>query len=115
MKLIKIGMTIVLSTMLITIVSAQKTKRALSIYKKLGYKASIPKFQEAEGLSIENMTKIANSYRLNHDTPNAEFWYSHVVKESNKAEDFLHYAQALQSNKNYDCLLYTSPSPRDRG
>lgn len=95
-------MTIVLSTMLITIVCAQKTKRALSIYKKLGYKSSIPKFQEAEGLSIENMTKIANSYRLNHDTPNAEFWYSHVVKESNKAEDFLHYAQALQSNKNYE-------------
>jgi len=82
--------------------NAQSNKVALSLYKKLGYKVSIPKFQSAEGMDVNSMTKIANSYRLNHDTPNAELWYSHVVKESNNSEDFLHYAQALQSNKNFD-------------
>ncbi len=81
---------------------AQKNKVALSLYKKLGYKVSIPKFQAAEGISLENMSNIATSYRLNHDTPNAEFWYSQVVKESNNAEHILYYAQALQSNEKYD-------------
>ena len=81
---------------------AQNNKVALSLYKKLGYKVSIPKFQETEGVSQENMSRIANSYRLNHDTENAEFWYSNVVEKSNKSEDFLYYAQALQSNEKYD-------------
>ena len=44
--------------------NAQKKKVALSLYKNLGYKVSIPKFQEADGVSQEDMTKIANSYRL---------------------------------------------------
>jgi len=82
-------------------VQAQNNKVALSLYKKLGYKVSIPKFQESEGVSQENMTRIANSYRLNSDTENAEFWYSNVVKESKNSEDFLYYAQALQSNEKY--------------
>ena len=85
-----------------TSVQAQNNKVALSLYKKLGYKVSIPKFQDSEGVSQENMTRIANSYRLNHDTENAEFWYSNVVKGSKKAEDYLYYAQALQSNEKYD-------------
>jgi len=84
-----------------TQVQAQNNKVALSLYKKLGYKVSIPKFQDSEGVSQENMTRIANSYRLNHDTENAEFWYSNVVKQSKNAEDFLFYAQALQSNQKY--------------
>ena len=83
-------------------VQAQNNKVALSLYKKLGYKVSIPKFQESEGVSLENMTRIANSYRLNSDTENAEYWYSNVVTQSNNPEDFLFYAQALHSNQKYD-------------
>jgi len=101
MKLLKICVGLLVVIFFTHDAIAQKNKIALSLYKKLGYKVSIPKFQEAEGVSLENMTRIANSYRLNHDTPNAEFWYSHVVKESNNPEDFLFYAQALQSNENY--------------
>ncbi len=102
MKVLKISIWIVLGILISNPSNAQSNKVALSLYKKLGYKVSIPKFQAAEGMDVKNMTRIANSYRLNHDTPNAEFWYSHVVQESNNAEDFLHYAQALQSNKNFD-------------
>jgi len=102
MKFLKISIWIVLGILISNPSNAQSNKVALSLYKKLGYKVSIPKFQAAEGMDVKNMTRIANSYRLNHDTPNAEFWYSHVVQESNNAEDFLHYAQALQSNKNFD-------------
>jgi len=102
MNLIKTGVCLIVVVFFTADIFAQKNKIALSLYKKLGYKVSIPKFQEAEGLSLENMTRIANSYRLNHDTPNAEFWYSNVVQESNNPEDFLFYAQALQSNENYE-------------
>lgn len=102
MNIFKLSILIVLGILVSNYTNAQSNKVALSLYKKLGYKVSIPKFQSAEGMSLENMTRIANAYRLNHDTPNAELWYSHVVNESNNAEDFLHYAQALQSNGNFD-------------
>ncbi len=103
MKRVKQIMVLVgLLMMAMPLIHAQNNKVALSLYKKLGYKVSIPKFQESDGVSLENMTKIANSYRLNHDTENAEFWYSNVVQQSNNAEDFLYYAQALQSNEKYD-------------
>ena len=103
MKRVKQMMVLVaMLLMAMPLVQAQNNKVALSLYKKLGYKVSIPKFQEKEGISLEDMTRIANSYRLNHDTENAEFWYSNVVKQSKNAEDFLFYAQALQSNENYE-------------
>ena len=67
----------------------------------MGYKTSISKFKEGEVLSLEEITKIANSYRLNHDTHNAAIWYAQVVEISTKPIDFLHYAEALQSNGNH--------------
>jgi len=75
---------------------------AVNIYDNLGYKTSIPKFKEKEQMSQEDMRKIANSYRLNHETQNAEIWYSQVVENSSDATDFLYYAQALQNNAKYD-------------
>ena len=37
------------------------------LYKRLGYKASIPALQSQEKMDIKAMAQIANSYRLNHD------------------------------------------------
>jgi len=71
---------------------------ANKIYKKYGFKVSIPKYEKMEDLSVEELAKVANSYRLNHDTENAEIWYSEVVEKSNDPTHILHYAQALQSN-----------------
>ncbi len=77
-------------------------KKANQLYDHLGYKASIPLFEERGDLSTEDLIKIANSYRLNHDVVSAELWYSQVVQESTEPIHILHYAQALHSNKKYE-------------
>ncbi len=77
-------------------------KKAEQTYKELGYKAAIPLIENKEDLSTEDLIKIANAYRLNHDVVNAELWYSQVVQESEEAIHLLHYAQALHSNEKYD-------------
>ena len=102
-SLIKILTTTFLLGMSMVILEAQAPKKiALMIYDKLGYKTSIPKFVETEKLNLESMQKVANSYRLNHDTPNAEMWYSQVIEKSQDPIDVLYYAQALQSNGKYE-------------
>lgn len=99
----KIISTVILLGLSMSMVEAQAPKKiALMIYDKLGYKTSIPKFVDADKLNLESMQKVANSYRLNHDTPNAEMWYSQVIESSSDPIDFLYYAQALQSNGKYD-------------
>jgi len=77
-------------------------KKANKTYKELGYKASIPLFENKEDLSTNDLIKIATAYRLNHDVENAELWYSQVVEESQEAIHLLHYAQALHSNEKYE-------------
>ncbi len=83
---------------------AQKTKKdesADETYDNLGYKASIRLFESKEVLDMDDMSKLANAYRMNHDTENAEFWYSQVVDKTNNVQDVFHYAQALQNNGRY--------------
>jgi len=58
-----------------TTIFAQQ-KKADKTYKELGYKASIPLFENKENLSTKDLIKIANAYRLNHDVENAALWYS---------------------------------------
>ena len=77
-------------------------KKADKTYKELGYKASIPLFENKDNLSTKDLIKIATAYRLNHDVENAELWYSQVVEESREAIHLLHYAQALHSNEKYE-------------
>jgi len=81
--------------------SAQQ-KKAEQTYEELGYKAAIPLFENKADLSTEDLIRIANAYRLNHDVNNAELWYSQVVQLSSEAIHLLHYAQALHSNEKYD-------------
>ena len=75
-----------------------KVGKAEKLYKNLGYKAAIPIFNEEEDLSLEQMVQLANAYRLNHDTENAELWFAQVVALSDDPEHQYFYAQALQSN-----------------
>ena len=79
---------------------AQKTngKAADKLYEDLGYKVAIPEYEQLEVMSQQDLRRIANSFRLNHDTENAEVWYSQVVQLSQEPVDYLHYAQMLQSN-----------------
>lgn len=55
-----------------------------------------------DDLSLDELAKVANSYRLNHETENAEIWYSQVVEKSSDPIHFLYYAQALQNNGKLD-------------
>lgn len=77
--------------------SGQKAK-ADKLYKELGYKLAIPEYEKLEDMSLEEMIKVANSYRLNHQTEDAQLWYSHVVEQTDEPIYHLYLAQALQSN-----------------
>ncbi len=80
----------------------QNTKKGEKLYEDYGYKTSIPHFESSAEYSSEDLVKIANSYRLVHDTENAELWYSQVIDVTDKPLYKLYYAQALQSNRNYE-------------
>ncbi len=79
---------------------------AVSLYNDLGYKTSTVIYEDLyeknreEEFAFEDMLKIANSYRLVHDTEQAEKWYALVVEKSDDPLNMLYYAQALQSNGN---------------
>lgn len=80
-------------------------KDAESLYNDYGYKSSTIVYEDlvekrGVNLEMEDLRKIANSYRLVHDTEAAESWYAKFIGETKSALDFLHYAQALQSNGN---------------
>ena len=80
---------------------AQKGKEGERLYNDFGYATSIPLLKESinkGGMDQEELEKIANAYRLIHDTENAEIWYEKLVAISDVPIHFLHYAQALQSN-----------------
>jgi len=84
---------------------AQKKKKdpaANKVYDNLGYKASIKLYESKEVLDMDDMSKLANAYRMNHDTENAEFWYSQVADATSNAQDVFYYAQALQNNGRFE-------------
>lgn len=83
--------------------SAQiNSKQADKLYKDLAYKASIPHYQKIDALSVDQVARVANSYRLNHETHNAERWYAKLVEKSSDPIYKLYYAQSLQNNEKYD-------------
>ncbi len=97
-------------------------KKADELYQRLNYSAALELYENTEP-SLAVMEHMANSYRLNHDTENAEKWYARIVAETTDPLNYLHYAHALQSNGNLErakefYLKYseatTSPSD-DRG
>jgi outer membrane protein OmpA-like peptidoglycan-associated protein len=73
--------------------------KADKLYQKLGYKEAIELYKQGK-LDMASMEHIANGYRLNHDTQNAEKWYAQIVLSSENPVNFLYYAQTCQSNGN---------------
>ena len=85
--------------------SSSKRSEAEKLYKDLGYKRSAETYHadRAHGhYSTKELIHIADSYRLNHQTEDAEYWYSRVITESKEPIHILHYAQVLLSNKKCD-------------
>ncbi|MBT8220826.1 MAG: PD40 domain-containing protein [Bacteroidia bacterium] len=80
-----------------------KNSKAEKLYNKRGYKASISEFLKSNKISDSDKLKIANAYRLNHETKEAEEWYAKVFEDSPDYQikdpiHLLYYAQVLQSN-----------------
>ncbi len=71
------------------------------LYDQLGFMAFA---EECEQLDLEGKVdskqflKLANSYRLNSRWQESEYWFAKGIGNSAKAEEFLNYAQVLQSN-----------------
>lgn len=84
------------------IIAQKDAEVADKIYKDFGYKRSIPMYQNKSKMSVADMARVANSYRLNHDTENAELWYSQFIAETKDPQHYLNYAQMLQSNGRFD-------------
>jgi hypothetical protein len=80
--------------------SSAVKRKADKLYEALGFMAAVDVYQELEGMekSTRVTAKVANGYRLNGQTEDAEYYYSQVVKNTDNPEDILHYAQVLQSN-----------------
>ncbi len=81
--------------------SLNKMKKARELYEGLGYKAAQEKLLELNretALDAESMARIANSYRLNGETIEAEQWYRKFIDQNQEPKHFLHYAQVLQIN-----------------
>ncbi len=71
--------------------------KADKAYEQLGYKEAIDLYRAGQ-LDLATMERIANGYRLNGDTWNAERWYSQIVPHAENPIICLYYAQAMHSN-----------------
>ncbi|NNE30255.1 MAG: OmpA family protein [Saprospiraceae bacterium] len=93
------------------VVRSYKADKAFSdaseLYKKLGFGAAEKLYMEKEETSfdIEQLDHLANSYRLNHKTEEAEKYYAKLVGVSTNAKYYLRYAQMLQSNNKCEDAL----------
>ncbi len=97
------------SMMLISTIQAQeseshqeKTIKHEEAAKGLDYGTAISAYEKQGEITEVGIVKLAEAYRLNHDTENAELWYNQVVETSNVPDHFFYYAQALQSNGKYE-------------
>ncbi len=98
---IKIVGSLLIAVFSIGINNAQNSVKVDQLYQDLAYKETINFYASKDQLSLEDMERIANSYRLNHDTENAALWYGQVIEQSSDPVNHLYYAQALQSNGKY--------------
>lgn len=81
--------------------NSRDKKKADKMYEQLGYMASTEFYEDlvAEGkANSQVMVNLANSYRLNNETEDAEYWYAKIIKDTSEPDHYLYYAQALQSN-----------------
>ena len=80
-------------------------KQANKLYDAMAYERAIPKFMaglKKDSMNVENGLKLADCYRLTHNSLQAERWYSKSVKAGmGKPIDKFYYAQALMSNGKY--------------
>jgi peptidoglycan-associated lipoprotein len=93
------------SVLLISACTERFYKKGVKAYDKFDYSKAIGNFENylQKRDKSDAKIKLANSYRLVYDMPNAEKWYSQVVEipESEPIEMF-HYARVLMVMEKYD-------------
>ncbi len=78
---------------------AQTIEKAEKQYKNVAYTSTINTYSAlGEPQSRTSLLQMANSYRLNGDYENAEYYYESLMGLDPEKEDVLHYAQVLLSN-----------------
>ncbi len=76
-------------------------EQADKLYRQQAYSAAAKLYEGSES-DLNTLERLANSYRLNHDTENAERYYAQLVKQTVNPINYLHYAQTLQCNGKLD-------------
>ena len=73
-------------------------QEADKLFSQQAYHAATEKYTLNNTEDPRVLEQLAHSYRLNHDTRNAEKYYALIVDKSYDPANYLYYAQALQSN-----------------
>ena len=76
-------------------------KKGDKLYDDLGYMASTAYYEQLAAeyrASAVVLLHLANSYRLNGEFEDAEYWYGRAIRHTDDPEDLLHYAQMLMAN-----------------
>ncbi|NOU62086.1 OmpA family protein [Marinifilum caeruleilacunae] len=103
----KITYTLCLVFSLICIQSqAQILSKADKQFQSYAYQDAIELYEilwQKDSLNDYLVKQLATSYRLLNNSTKTEEWYARLMKSSNvEAEDYLHYARALQANQKYE-------------
>lgn len=100
-------------------INAQLMLKADDYYENLAFQEAIKKYKKIVRKENENgdaLFKLANSYRLNGQSIEAEKWFAKAVNYSTLPEARLYYAQMLLANEKYSqastwFLRYSSIAP----
>lgn len=79
---------------------SQTKRKADELFNHVGYMAAANRYHKLDEIEKNEFvqSKMANSYRLNGDYKNAEYWYAQCINETPYVEDYLYYAQVLLIN-----------------
>ena len=85
------------------------TKKADKLFDRLEFVKAAEEYLKLADKSTDNyiIGRLADSYYNIFNTREAEKWYSKIINDDPNAEIIFRYSEML------NCLLYTSPSPRD--
>lgn len=79
--------------------------RADRFYKEYRYANAVPvylKLVDNKNPRLNDLERLAESYRRINDYANAEHWYARVVQNGKASpENFIHYAEVLKQNSKY--------------
>ncbi|MEO1259975.1 MAG: OmpA family protein [Bacteroidota bacterium] len=79
-----------------------QAQEADELFQQKAFRSAAIKYESSNPSDIHALEQLAHSYRLNHDTQNAEKYYAMVVNYSYDPLNYLYYAQSLQSNGKAD-------------